>query len=333
MPKHITIIGAGTAGLLCAQQLKRAQPENTITLIDRRPYYFNRREFIASPLTVPVLDLKPHCQQHGITFMQDTVERVNTTRRRIYCKQNSPQPFEILILASGLCTLPLESSGTHREGFFYMTDINPVLMRNIFKFNNDAAVIAATLLGLRLAARLHALGKNVRVIGNIPSLLGAHTETFLERCAECGLSIHQNTTLEEVIGEGAVKAIKLKPLKVFPAQCVFADSGYAPNTSFFEKTEPSENEPAHKTNEGIFYLGDCQRKMIDAAAFYDDNCPIIAAHVYQLVKHITGIGEEVPIPEQTVVTQEKMAHTLINSIQKLEPGTAQNKLFRHTRNV
>jgi NADH dehydrogenase FAD-containing subunit len=114
--------------------------------------------------------------------------------------------------------------------------------------------------------------------------LGSNKEKVVSFLAGKQIDAHLNVTIEEVIGEGQVKATKISPLKVFSSQMVFLDTGFSPNLDFFEAPINITNifsvlaaalpdeaaSPAPQFND-IFAIGNCARKDIGTDCFYAYN--------------------------------------------------------------
>lgn len=105
---HVVIVGAGFAGLACAQALARSPCR--VTVLDRNNYHlfqpllyqvatgFLQAEDIAMPLRSL---LKPH---RGLRFRQATVTGITPERHQVLTLDDEPMPYDILVLACGSVT-------------------------------------------------------------------------------------------------------------------------------------------------------------------------------------------------------------------------------------
>jgi NADH dehydrogenase FAD-containing subunit len=215
------------------------------------------------------IDLKDFVKENNITFIQDTVERINPKQKKIYFKQSDAIDFETLVIASGAKSKSIPLKGERREGLFYLSDINLFEFKSLLKISSELIVYVTTLLGLKLCVLLKSAGKEIRVLGDNWDFLGSSKEKVLGFLQEAQINVHLNVTIDEVIGEGQVKATKISPLKVFSSQMVFLDTGFVPNLDFFEV-------PINITNiftefESIFAIGDCARADVGSDYFYAYN--------------------------------------------------------------
>ena len=125
-------------------------------------------------------------------------------------------------------------------------------------------------MGLRLAFALGALRKEGKIVSGDLDFLGEDKEKIINVLGQKNIGLYLDAFIEEAVGEGVVKAVKLSPLMVFSSQLVFIDSGFTPNLKFFEDDFIIENK--FFTNfEGIYLLGDVNRKDIDKEAFFTSN--------------------------------------------------------------
>jgi len=282
--ENITILGAGVSGLALIEEIRAKNIPCNIVLIDKCAYSHPGSEAIHSPGDISKrIDIVEWAKQKGVEFILAWAERINPRRRKIYFKEGQPRDFDNLIVASGLNSKKLPVKGEHREGFFYLSDIDQVKLRNLLRISNEACVYVSTWLGLRLAIALVALGKDVKIVSANLDFLGEDKEKVVMALGSKNIGLYLDAFIEEAVGEGVVKAVKLSPLMVFSSQLVFIDSGFTPNLKFFEDELIIEDN--FFTNfEGIYLLGDVNRKDIDREVFFNSN--------YEDVKKQTRVFSE-----------------------------------------
>ena len=280
----ITVLGAGEAGITFIKKIREKNPDIKLTLIDKNAHYFDKSKFIRSMDLKAYVGLKDFAQEHNVTFIQDTVERINPKQKKIYFKQSDATDFETLVVASGAKSKSIPLKGERREGLFYLSDINPFEFKSLLKISSELVVYVTTYLGLKLCALLKSAGKEVRVLGGNWDFLGSNKEKVVDFLAGKQINVHLNVTVDEVIGEGQVKATKISPLKVFSSQMVLLDTGFSPNLDFFEapikitnmfiyESVPSVDGVPQEASplEGIFVIGDCGRMDVENDYFYAYN--------------------------------------------------------------
>jgi thioredoxin reductase len=268
--REVTILGAGEAGLALASRLREKNAEIKIILIDENKYYFDRKEFLSSLSLSSRIDLAAFAQNLHIEFIQSRIEKINCNSRKIYFKVGEPRDFDTLIVATGVYSKKIGVKGEHREGFFYLSDIEPFRLKELLKISTDATVYVSTILGARLALALRSLGKEVTVVANNLDFLDALKERMIQHFKEKNIALYLNASIEEAIGEATVKATKIVPLKVFSSQLVFIDSGFLPNHDIFSE-ECKINDIFFSDYEGVYFLGDTNNQGITDDCFYIHN--------------------------------------------------------------
>jgi thioredoxin reductase len=110
-----------------------------------------------------------------------------------------------------------------------------------------------------MALRLHSLGKEIKILFSCLDFLGNYKQKLLMFLREKGIVFYENANLEEIIGEGRIKAVRISPFKIFSSQMVIIDSGFLPNDEFFEE-EVKVKEGFFTNFEGVYFLGDVNRQ-------------------------------------------------------------------------
>jgi thioredoxin reductase len=233
--KKIVVIGGGLAGRTCITALREADKKALITLVDKSPNSFSKQKLITELSFDKGIELEQFTKENNCEFLQAIVDRINPNRKKIHFKEGQPLDYDVLVLATGLGPRKLEIKGDHREGFFYLSDMEPVALKDLLHINDEALVLINSNLGFKLFYALKKLGKEVRVIAGNWNWLGEDKEAIINSLKSQEVPCYFDTIIEEAIGEGVVKAVKIIPLKVVSAQLVFMDTGFIPNLSFFEQ--------------------------------------------------------------------------------------------------
>lgn len=269
--ENISILGAGVSGLALVESIRAKNTSCKITLIDKDTIFLPRKNTIYSPGNLSgKIDISEWSEERGVEFISGRIDKVNPKRQKIFFKGGGSRDFDDLIVASGLQSKKLPIKGDHREGFFYLSDIDPVKLRDYLKISQEACVYVSTWLGLRLAVALSALKKEVKIISSNLDFLGEKKERIISILNQKNIGVYQDAFIEEAVGESVVKAVKLSPLMIFSCQLVFVDSGFVPNLKFFD--EDFIIEDRFFTNfEGVYLLGDVNRGDIEKEVFFNSN--------------------------------------------------------------
>lgn len=268
--KNICVLGAGQAGLSFADYLKSKAADYKIALIDKRQYYFSRQALTVDFCAKNSFELEGWAGERGIDFICSQAQRINLKTKKIFFKEGLALEFDSLVIAAGVKSKDLAIKGMHKEGAFYFSDIDPVKLRGIVKLSDEMVVYAATILGIKLAFLLKSLGKETTVIAGNLDFLAYDKERVIDCLRGRGIELYLNSTVEEVIGDGAVKAVKIDPLKILSAQMIFVDSGFEANNDFFEEGVRSNNNFLTEY-EGVYFLGDIVHADIGSEYFFINN--------------------------------------------------------------
>ncbi|MDD5195221.1 MAG: FAD-dependent oxidoreductase [Candidatus Omnitrophica bacterium] len=318
--KHITVLGAGCSGLALSEELRHKSSDLKITLIDKEAYSFDKKQLVSSLSFTERVDLSAFCHNTNIEFVQARVEKINPSRKKIYRKDAEPLDFDVLVMATGLSSKKLEIKGDYRDGFFYLADMEPFKLKELLKISAEATVSISTMLGLRLSYALKAYGKEVSVIAANLDFLGDSKDRVLAQLKEKNINVYRDAVIEEVIGEGAIKAVKISPLKVFSSQLVFIDSGYCPAIDLFEG-EAQIKDTFFSNFQDIYFLGDATRQNIAEESFYAFNRQEAAVQAHLLADYF--LGGPMPVYASRVLGQQDrlaLIEDFLNTSIKVDKG-------------
>jgi len=236
--KSICVIGAGEAGINFIKEIRNLNRDIPLKLVDTRDKYFKRRNIFnywSSLSKLEVLPLVDFCAEYSVEFVQAKVERINPNTKRVFLKDKPSLGFDNLVIASGFKSKNLSIKGDFREGFWYLSDIEPVKVKDYLSISSDIVVYVSTLLGIKLVLSLSLLKKDVKLMADSLDFLGDYQESFRGLLKERNIDVYTGVRIEEAIGESIVKAVKISLPKVFSSQLVFIDSGFKANRDFFEE--------------------------------------------------------------------------------------------------
>lgn len=308
---NLTIIGAGEAGINLIKFLREKNKEVKITLIDKNDYYFDKAEFISKLSFERKILISDFAKKMDVEFIKDKVVKINPQTKKIYFKENQTLNFDTLIIATGFTSKRLNIEGEHRDGFFYLSDIEPIKVHQLLKISCEATVYVSTILGLKLAGALKKIKKDVNVVFSNLDFLGDHKEKVLDFFSKQNINFYLNAVVEEAIGESTIKAIKISPFKIFSSQLLFVDSGFLAAKDFFEEEINIKDDLSCNYND-IYFIGDITQTKDDY--FYLDNKSQARKQAKLLADFILG-G---PAPyfvreEKTLKEKEDAIFSLLNS--------------------
>lgn len=240
--ERYVVVGNGVAGVTAAQAIARARPGANIHIYAVEPYPYYRRpqlpDYIAGVVTEADIFYRPSqwYEQQGLQVHLGTpVVELDPQAHRLRLADGREVPYDRLLLATGgLAWLP-PMEGSDRRGVFTLRTLDDA--RAIRRFALSArrgVVIGGGLLGLETARALRALGLEVTVLEFAPYLMprqldregAAVLETLLRQ-----MEIHPVTgaVTEAILGDGAVRAVRLQDGREFPADLVVCSTGIRPD--------------------------------------------------------------------------------------------------------
>lgn len=240
--ERYVVVGNGVAGVTAAQAIARARPGADIHIYAVEPYPYYRRpqlpDYIAGVVTEADIFYRPSqwYEQQGLQVHLGTpVVELDPQAHRLRLADGREVPYDRLLLATGgLAWLP-PMEGSDRRGVFTLRTLDDA--RAIRRFALSArrgVVIGGGLLGLETARALRALGLEVTVLEFAPYLMprqldregAAVLETLLRQ-----MEIHPVTgaVTEAILGDGAVRAVRLQDGREFPADLVVCSTGIRPD--------------------------------------------------------------------------------------------------------
>ncbi|MCF7870295.1 MAG: NAD(P)/FAD-dependent oxidoreductase [Candidatus Omnitrophica bacterium] len=282
----LTVIGSGIAGSFFLETIVRSGQKIDITLIDKNDFYFPKNR-ISKDLT----DLKrvkkndQLAKKLGIKFICAKVEKINQKRKKIYLDNSQKLGFENLVIASGISNRKIEIKGTNKEGFFYLAEVNPFLLKVLLKIHNETVLFVNSLEGIKFSLFLRSLQKEVRIVAANLEFLGQDQQEIKNLLEKKGIVLYLGYNLKEVIGEKSVKAVKIikdaidnsldeenLPIKVFSSQLVFIDSILYPNLNFLEDLKTNLEKKDFFLNYGeVYIIGDAGKPDIKNQKCYTRN--------------------------------------------------------------
>lgn len=117
MMKKILILGAGTAGTMMANHLRRrlSSKQWKMTVIDRSEQHLYQPGLLFLPfgsyqetqIVRPTRSFIPH----GVEFVRDEIDKIEPEANRVQCKSGQTFDYDVMILATGCRTAPEETEG------------------------------------------------------------------------------------------------------------------------------------------------------------------------------------------------------------------------------
>jgi NADPH-dependent 2,4-dienoyl-CoA reductase/sulfur reductase-like enzyme/nitrite reductase/ring-hydroxylating ferredoxin subunit len=241
-PRSVVIIGAGAAGIACAEMLRREGYRGPVILLDPdsdaaydRPNL--SKEYLAGSAPEDWLPLHPQSfyeSQHIELLTGVEAREIDVVAKTITASDGRMLDFDRLLIATGGSPIRLRIPGGERIMYLRsLADSRAILQRATA--NRKAVVIGAGFIGLEVAASLVARDLDVSVVApdRIPleRVLGPELGALVQSVHEArGVKFHLGRSAQS-IGDGAVL---LDDGTRVEADLVVAGIGVRPNTAIAE---------------------------------------------------------------------------------------------------
>jgi NADPH-dependent 2,4-dienoyl-CoA reductase/sulfur reductase-like enzyme/nitrite reductase/ring-hydroxylating ferredoxin subunit len=223
-PASVVIVGAGAAGVACAEALRAEGHKGMITLVAGegsdpvdRPNL--SKDYLAgsAPEEWVYLRTKDQLAERAIDFVQDPATAIDTKEKTVTLRSGRELSYDSLLLATGAEPIRLPLPGAdlpHVHTLRTLADSKAIAQQ---AGNGPAVVIGASFIGLEAAASLRARGVEVTVVGpeSVPlaRVLGDTVGAFVKK-------VHE--------GKGVVFELGRKPASITPDGVVLDDGRTLP---------------------------------------------------------------------------------------------------------
>lgn len=244
---HHVVIGAGPAGVIAAETLRKADAGSSVTLVGDEPeppysrmalpYYLCRNIDEAGTY---LRKSEGHFERAGIEVRQDRVAGVDAGARRLSLEGGGTLDYDRLLVASGSRPLVPPIPGTDREGVhtcWTLADGRAIAARATT--GNEVVLLGAGFIGSIILEALAASGASLTVVemGDrmVPRMMNDMAGGLLKRwCEAKGVRVLTSTQAAG-IDEGAAGkplGVRLATGETLPADLVVTATGVTPNTEY-----------------------------------------------------------------------------------------------------
>jgi len=244
--QHV-IIGAGPAGVIAAETIKRTEPSASVTIIGEEreapysrmalPYYLIDRideegTFLRKSAS--------HFQDLGIDVLQERVESIDPQRKSLKISGNGEQSFDKLLIATGSHPVSPPIEGIDLPGVHSCWTLEDG--RNIAakaQRGSNVVLMGAGFIGCIILEALAERGVNLSVIemGDrmVPRMMDQTAGNMLKRwCQAKGINVHTSTKVEAIEKAGDALKVKLDNDEALDADVVISATGVKSNIGFLE---------------------------------------------------------------------------------------------------
>lgn len=242
--QHV-IIGAGPAGIVAAETLRKADAEAAIIIIGDEPeppysrmaipYYLNHK--IAEEGTY----LRPttqHYQSAGIAVKQQRVTRIDSKAKSLLLEDGSQTGYDRLLIAAGSRPVSPPIPGIdlpHVHACWTLADARKIAA--LATPGANVVLMGAGFIGCIILEALALREVNLSVIemGDrmVPRMMNDKAGNLIKSwCQHKGVAVHTSTKVMAISSDG----VELDSGEKLPADLVISATGVTPNTGFLDGT-------------------------------------------------------------------------------------------------
>ncbi len=273
--QHI-IIGAGPAGVIAAETLRKYDPDASITIIGDEPEPPYSRMAIPYYLANNIgeegsylRDPDAHYSQQNIELVQQRVEKVDTKAKKLSLSDGSSRAYDKLLLATGSSAISPPIPGLDLPQVHSCWTLEDA--RHIIELAQPGAnvvLIGAGFIGCIILESLVKRGINLSVVetGNrmVPRMLNDKAGGLLEKwCADQGIDVHTSCSVESVTAADKDQVqVSLSDGSKLSAALVITATGVKPNVDMLEGTDIKldigilVNHSMQTSNSDVYAAGD-----------------------------------------------------------------------------
>lgn len=253
--KRIVIIGNSAAGISAAEIIRQKDKDSKITIISNEDYLGYHRCLISYYLAGDIKEERILYRAKDFYSANNIELLLNKRAKAIDVKKNQVVvedlakenydklkiDYDCLLLANGSSPkFPKEMKGIKKTGVFgFRTIADAKQILELVSVAQSACVLGGGLIGLKAAYALKKKNLEVKVIVKSPQILSQvldkhAAEIFRRRLTEKGIDILFACDVQEIIGNGDVKALKLTSGKVIACSIVVVAKGVEPNVDLIK---------------------------------------------------------------------------------------------------
>ena len=274
--QHV-IVGAGPAGVVAAEQLRKLEPEAGITLISGEPEPPYSRMAIPYLLVEQVGEegthlrkQRDHFRDSNIQVLHDTVDKVDSGRRQLNLNSGSELSYDRLLVATGSRPVKLPVPGADRpevHSCWTLADAREII--RLAQPGAKVVLVGAGFIGCIILEALALRRTDLTVVEAdnrmVPRMMDHTAGGMIRRwCESKGVAVRLETRVEAIEdGRGAhPAAVHLANGDILDADLIITAVGVQPNTGFLDgagldtDTGVLVNRQLQTNIDGIYAAGD-----------------------------------------------------------------------------
>lgn len=255
--KQFVIIGNSAAGIAAVEAIRQRDEGSKIIVISDENYPSYCRclisYYLAGDVKEDKLSLRPESfykENNVELILNKKVVRVDPKKNRIVLDDKTQNSYDCLLIATGAHSRMPDIKGIKKTGVFgFRTIKDAKAIEGLLPVTHAVCILGGGLVGLKSAYALKKRKIDVKVIVKSNQILSqvldfTAASLVQKRLEGSDIEIILGHDVQEVIGEGEIKAIKLNSGKALECSLIVVGRGVEPNIDLIKDTEI-------KTNTGI----------------------------------------------------------------------------------
>jgi NADPH-dependent 2,4-dienoyl-CoA reductase/sulfur reductase-like enzyme/nitrite reductase/ring-hydroxylating ferredoxin subunit len=313
-PRTVAIVGAGAAGAVAAEQLRREGFAGRVVMITpetERPYDrpLLSKFYLAKDMGPDDIALRPQSFYEEMEIELWTGRRataVDPEAKRITLEDGSDLTADAIVLATGSRPKALPVPGADLNGVHLLRALADAEgIRADAATAQNVVVIGASFIGTEAAAYLRGRGLSVTVTApeSVPfeRTFGPEVgQRFRSMHAEQGVEFKLGTTVSRIVGSDRVESVELADGTILPADLVVIGVGAEPVVDYLEGSGLVEdgavpvNGYLQTRAPGVYAVGDIARVDGTGGPKRVEHWVVAQRHGRQVARSIAGVHEPLP---------------------------------------
>ncbi|TSE34999.1 NAD(P)/FAD-dependent oxidoreductase [Tepidimonas charontis] len=274
---HHVILGAGPAGVIAAETIRKHAPRDHITLVGDEPHLPYSRMAIPYLLIGQIGEQgtylrkgADHYERLGIERVAGRARGVDTAARTVFLDDGRVLPFDRLLIATGSHPVKPPIPGIDLPGVHHcwtLDDARAIMQRA--QPGARVLQLGAGFIGCIIMEALQLRGVQLTVVemGDrmVPRMMGPAAGGMIRRwCEAKGVAVHTGTRLERIEpGAGGALVVQLSGGQRVEAELVIIAAGVRPAIGFLQDSGIQcllgvlTDEHMQTNVPGIYAAGDC----------------------------------------------------------------------------
>lgn len=234
--KNIVFIGNSAANIKAIEEIRKTDATSSITLVSSDAFYPYDRNALFGYLAKEIKEKQVLChpdafyKQNNIRVIVDQpVARFNFKRNQVVLENKEQLEYDILVLADIASPRLPEIKGNHKAGVYNAARLASVKsIAEQLPFVETVVVQVSSVLGFQTLCALGGHGKELVAVSSsaslLPEVLDEESASILKQLLEQnGVRLMLDNSIEEILGDSDLKAVRLKSGKVLSTEMVILD--------------------------------------------------------------------------------------------------------------